>query len=86
MTAGIVDQNLTHKLGCDSKKMGTVLPLGQVLLSQSHVRFVNQCGALKSVVGTFPLKIAVGDPVEFAVDERHQRVERGLISVTPTHK
>jgi len=86
MTACVVDQNLAHKLRSDREKMGAILPIRQVLLSQAHVCFVNQCGALQGMVGTFPLKVASGDSVEFAIDKRHQRIERGLVSVTPAHE
>ena len=85
MTSGMVDQNLPHKLGGNREEMGAVLPFRQVLLSQTHVSLVNQCGALQGVVGTFPLKIASGDPVEFAVDERHQCIERGFIPAPPAN-
>ena len=86
MTAGVIDQNLPHKLRGNGKKMGTILPLRQVLLGQAYVSFVNQCGALEGMVGTFSLKIAAGDSVEFVVDQRHQRVERGLVAVAPANK
>ena len=84
MTARMVNQNLPHKLSSDGKKMSTILPVRQVLFSQTHVCLVNECGALQGMIGTFPLKVAAGDAVQFAVNEWHQRVERGLVSVTPT--
>ena len=86
MTARVVDENLPHKLGGNGKKMGAILPIRQVLLRHAHVCFVNQGGALQGMVGTFALKVAAGNAVEFAVDERHQRIERGLVSVTPAHE
>ena len=86
MAARIVDQNLPHELRGDGEKMSTILPLWQVLLGQAYVRFMNQRGALQGVIGAFLLKIAAGDAVEFVIDERHQRIERGLVSATPAHK
>ena len=86
MAARVVDQDLPHKLRGDGKKMRTILPLRQVLLRHAYVRFMNQRGALQGVIGAFFLKIAAGDAVEFVVDERHQQIERGLISATPAHQ
>ncbi len=87
MTARILDQDLPHEAGRDSKKMGAILPLRQFLTDQADVRFVNQGSALQGVVGAFALQVPMRHAAQFGVNDRHQGVEGFAITrraIAPT--
>jgi len=71
MAAGVLDQDLTHYPGRDSEKMSAILPLRNVMPYKPDIGFVNECRALKGVVGPFPLQVMAGDLSKFRVDQRN---------------
>jgi hypothetical protein len=80
VAAGIVDKNLTHKLGGYGKEMSAALPLQTPHPDQSKIRLMNQRGALQGVVWPFVPQLKVGQTPQFFVDQGKQRVE--CLSVT----
>src|ERR1700686_922183 len=80
----MVDKNLAHQLCGHGKEMGAILPLRKVLPDQTNICFVDQSGALQGMSGSLIAKIVLGDPPEFLIDERDQRIEGIAVSAPPT--
>jgi len=59
MAASVVDQNLTHLLRGDRKKMGATLPLRRMQPDQADIDSIDQSGALHCVVGPLPAQLKV---------------------------
>ena len=57
--ASAIHQNLTHGLGGDNKKMGTVIKIVRSATNQFYTSFVNKGGGLKRV-GFFRTKLTAG--------------------------
>jgi hypothetical protein len=86
MTARVIHQDFPHELCRHGEKMGSILPLRQTLFRQAYIRLVNQCRALQSMAGTFAVKVVIGDLAQFAIHERHQRIQRCLIAAPPANQ
>ncbi len=78
-----VDQHAPHNLRRDRKEMGAILPLHVLPVDQAQVGFVDQRSSLKEVVATLAGHAPHRDAPQFLVDERRQRLERGLVAVAP---
>jgi len=63
--------------------MGAVFNVGGPLLHEAKVCFVDECGALKSVVWAFLPKVVLGDAAQFLVDQRNEGLEGLLITSSP---
>jgi hypothetical protein len=50
---------------------------------EPEIRFVNQCGRLKTVAGALPADEAPGSLMELAVHQGDQLLEGGLIAAAP---
>src|SRR5205823_14375689 len=68
--AGVIHEDLPHELGCDSKEMSTVFPLGGALSNQPHVRFVDKSSALEGVIASLLLQIVSRNTPKFLVNQR----------------
>jgi hypothetical protein len=51
-----------------------------------EIDFVHHGGALQSVISPLALQAVVRDASEFGINQRHERVERGLIPFSPFSK
>jgi hypothetical protein len=51
--AGVVNQNMTHYLGGDGKKLRAALPWDVGLVNETDIGFVNQRACLKRVIAPF---------------------------------
>jgi hypothetical protein len=54
-----------------------------VLSDEPHISFVNERGGLQSVCGALSLKIAASDVAQLIIDDRHQLIERGTVTLAP---
>ena len=63
--------------------MSTVLKLNLLLLAESKIRFVHQRRALQGVIRALPLQVAVGQAVQFLIDQRRQIAQCFLIAGSP---
>jgi hypothetical protein len=84
--ARMIDQNSAHRLRCEPKEMGAVLPTDAFPAEQAHVELVDQGGWLQGMVGTLTLELARGDPAELIDHQRHQTVERCRVAIGPVGK
>src|SRR5215471_10892093 len=84
MTAGIVNQNLSHQPGCHGQEVCTVVSFKGFLIGQSKISLVNQSGALQGVSRTLPLEMVVRDLAQFLVDKRNQLLKSLPISGSPS--
>jgi hypothetical protein len=48
--AGVIDQNPSHKAGCDAEKMIAVFPSQIFLFEETDERFVHEAGGLQRVI------------------------------------
>ena len=82
MFAGIIHQDLPHKLRCHSEKVFPILKLNRTF-DQSEIGFVYDRGALQRVIETLPPQVVVCHAAKLLVDQRHQQVKRGLVALSP---
>jgi hypothetical protein len=68
----VVHQNPPHELRRDAYELSPILPIGPILASQSHERFVDQSGGLKGMAGAFVAHLIPGEASQFAVHQRDQ--------------
>jgi hypothetical protein len=80
----VVHENLPHQLCSDRKKVSAILPLGKILMNQSHVGFVNQSSALQGMLLALVPQIVLSDTSEFVVNKGDERIESLTISVSPS--
>src|SRR5262249_30243 len=66
-----------------AEEMRAVLPLYGALVDQLHPGFMHQSRTLQRVARTLAAQVAVGQPAQFAVDERRKLFERTLVTVAP---
>ena len=67
----------------DREEVGAVLPLDVLPVDQAQVRLVDERGRLEDVPGTLAGHAAGRDAPQLLVDERRQRLERGLVPAAP---
>jgi hypothetical protein len=72
-----------HDFGGEAQEVGSVLPFHALPLSETNVRFIDQCRGLERVAHAFASHVAASEPAEFLLDKRDQFVNRGAIAVAP---
>jgi NAD-dependent dihydropyrimidine dehydrogenase PreA subunit len=83
MTPRVIDQDATHNLCGDCEEVRTICPVDVLLIDETNVGFVDQCGGLQSVTLAFTTHVTAGEAMEFVVNERIQLVEGGLVPFAP---
>jgi hypothetical protein len=81
--ARVVDQDVTHRLRGNAKKMSAVMKVFLFLFDQAQVRLMDQCGGLQRMSGVLLAHMTPRHLPQFVVDERHQLVERLTVTVIP---
>ena len=82
MAARMVDENLPHETSGDTEEVKTALPVDGSLTQEDRIRLVDQHGrAVQRWRAAFIPKIASRDPTQVSVHERHELVERGVVTV-----
>ena len=82
--AGVIHEDAPHQLRCHREEMDPVFPVHVLPASQAQVSFVDQGGALQGMSWTLACQKVPGQPAEFVVYHRDQRVSSRSIAFTPT--
>ena len=83
VTLGVIDQDLAHHMGGDSKEPRPGVAIGDGLVHEPHICFVYQSRRLKRVIEAFAAEITRGEPPQFAVHQGQQVIQRGLATAAP---
>ena len=78
-----VDQDPSHELRANGKKMGAVLPFDLADTDQAEIGFMNQGGGLKGMSRAFAGHITSRRHVQLVVHERHQFLQGGFVPLPP---
>jgi hypothetical protein len=81
--AGVVHQDLAHEPGGNGNEMRAILEVNRLAAQQTHVGLMHQGCALQRVVGTFGLKMVVGQTAKLFVNQRHEIAESFLVALRP---
>ncbi len=73
-------------MGRDSKKMCAILPLRGILPSQTQICLMHEGRTLQGVIASFLAKVVVGQPTQFVVHQRHQRLKCFAVSLPPANE
>jgi hypothetical protein len=68
-----------------AEKMGSVLPVRRLQIDQADVGFVNQCGTLQCVIGSFAVQVSPGDSAQFIVNQGDQSFACVWITMAPVN-
>ena len=79
-----VNQDATHEAGTKSIEMGTILPVNVLNIHQSKVDLVNQGRCLEGVTRSFGDHVPLSEPMELAVNHRHELLERLFVPRPPS--
>jgi hypothetical protein len=80
----MIDQNLSHYMGSDPQEVCAAGNLSGFLTDEAQIRFVNQSGALQSVVVPLATELTLCEPVQFLVHDRDQGLQcRGVTRLPP---
>ena len=74
-----VDQDPSHELCANGKKMRAILPFDLADTDQAEVGFMNEGGGLKGMSRAFAGHIASRRQVQLVVHERHQFLQGGFV-------
>jgi len=66
--------------------MGTVLPVHELAVNQTHIRFVDQGARLQGVTGPLSCHISTRQSAQLLIDQRDELFQRSLISLSPGQK
>ena len=81
--ARMIHQDPPHHLGCNAVKMCSALPRHSLLSDEPHVRFVNEGGRLKGMVGSFAAQVGSRATSQFLVNQRHEVVPGLEVALGP---
>src|SRR5689334_11582874 len=84
MRARVIDENTSHHLRRDSKKLRPILPAHAVLLGKFQEKLVDECGWLQRVFASFSAQVGDGEAVQLVVNERHQLVAGVFLTLAPS--
>lgn len=78
---GFVDQNAPDGLSGGGEKMGAIGKRGIFSADQAEPRFMDQCGGLKSLIGSFPGHFGSRQLAQLVIDQWQQLVSSGGITL-----
>jgi len=79
----MIHEDASHQLRGNTKKMSPVLPLGRLLMEKTQIGLVNECAALKCVVGAFPPEVVTCDAAQLRINQGNQLFMSVLIPLSP---
>jgi hypothetical protein len=79
----VINQDPTHELCGDAKKMGAALYRKAFIPGQPQVGFVNESGRLQSVIWTLLSKVIAGHAPQFVIDQWKASFESPAITISP---
>jgi len=80
---GDINQDAPHQLRRHGEEVRAVLPPNPARIDQSQICFVDERRRLERVAGTFSGHVAMRQPMQLAVNQRHQSIQRLLIALIP---
>ena len=80
---GAIDEDAPHHLRRDRQELGAVLPRRATLIDETQIRLVYERGRLKGVALSFLTQVRGRAVPQLLVDECHNALARGQISVPP---
>jgi hypothetical protein len=81
--AGVVHEDAAHHVRGDADELRAVPPIDATLVDEPEVGFVHErCGLERVTAALFAEEVG-GEAAQFAVNQRHQLLERVLIAVFP---
>lgn len=83
MSPRVIDQDASHDLGGDRKKVRAIRPVHILLIDHTDVSFVYQSGGLKCMVFSLLAHVTAGEAMELVIDQRVQLVQSGLVPFAP---
>src|SRR5688572_28058067 len=86
MAARVVNENPAHHLSRDGKKMCAAVPLDASLIDKPQECLIYQRRGLQSVAPVLAVHIAMSQPVQLAVNDRHHALKRRLVAPAPVQK
>lgn len=66
--------------------MAAILPAGLVPAEEPHTHLVDECRRLKGEIPPFPGEVPQGQAMQLVVNERHELLERQLVTAAPSSK
>src|SRR5262249_38930149 len=83
MTAGMIDQNLAHQARCHCQEVHAILTVERILVEEAKICLMNKGCTVQRMVRSLPLQVMPGDLPQFAVEQRHESIERLLVTRLP---
>ena len=83
MSAGVIDQDMAHRLRRDTEEMGAVLPFDLALVDEPEVCLADERRRLQWVAGRFAPHVAASHLPQAFIDHRHQVIERVAPAIAP---
>ena len=83
MAPGVIDQNLAHDMSSNGEKMRPVLKSLPGKVYHPEIRFIDQSGCLKGVIGPLLAHPVPGDAAQFRLEKGQQMTERALVAAAP---
>ena len=80
----VVDKDVAHHLCRHAKELRAVAEARGLLVYKSQVDFIYERSGLKRVIGSLASQVFLRKAAQFAVDQRHQLIERRLIAMGPS--
>lgn len=82
-TAGVVDEDSTHRLRTEREELGSAVPYAALDTGQLHVGFVDECRSVDRTSTRPGHEVVVRDPTEVVIDELHELVEGLVVALAP---
>src|SRR5215467_13219458 len=86
MRTRVIDQNASHHLRGDRKKVCSALPGDVLLVHNAKKSFMDQGGRLQGMVRAFLAHGDMGHAAQFVVNQRDETKRRLLIAIAPLAK
>src|SRR6476661_7379352 len=80
---GEINEDATHQAGTNRVEMRPILPIDALHVHQPKIDLMNQRGGLKSVARLLRGHVPPGQAMEFAIDNRHELLERTIVARSP---
>lgn len=81
--ARVIDEKLSHRARGDREEVESILELAILALREPQVGLRHQLARLQRVVPSLAAQVVGRDPLQLAVDDRDQLVERGGVTAAP---
>jgi len=81
LSAGVVNQDLSHHASRNAQEMDAVTDIGGGLAGQLGIHLMNKSGGLQSVARSFTSQMFLGDAAQFSVDQWQEAVQGGFVAL-----